>query len=237
MSRPFFAYFPARFVFLPALTAALAAVLSCASANQPPPVTTVTVSADVPILSPMPETKQSQEKGGVQISVAPVTFQATLAATTTQHQATPTFGEILLPKPGPNAVFVEKVTAPTLRVSPERLRFTVKINNKLPRVFRAGGTVVQFNVAGKLAAVDQAGYAELTSAIIPPRGEQQVEVYGPAISSIPKECTIGLFFYDVPTRTDAAGNITEKQNFEWYFRYAVQRKEETANVTVVREWQ
>jgi len=40
------------------------------------------------------------------------------------------------------------------------------------------------------------------------------EVYGPGIKSIPSECTIGLFFYDVPTKTDAAGNITEKQNSE-----------------------
>jgi hypothetical protein len=212
------------------------AVLSCATSSQPPPETTVTVTADVPLLTPMAETKQSQEKGGVEVSVAPVTFQATPDTVVTTHRAEPKFEEALT-RPSKNSVLVEKRSRPILKVTPERLRFTVKINNKLPRVFRAGGTVVQFNVAGKLAAVDQAGYAELANAIIPPRGEQQVEVYGPPIKTIPGDCTVGLFFYDVPTKTDAAGNITEKQNFEWYFKYATQRKEETGNVTVERVWQ
>ncbi len=222
-------------VFRPILAVSLA-TLSCATSSQPPPETTVTVSADMPFLSPMAETKQSQEKGGVQVSVAPVTFQASLDTVVTNHRAEPRFEEILL-RPNKNSVLIEKRSRPILKVTPERLRFTVKINNKLPRVFRAGGAVVQFNVAGKLAAVDQASYAELTNAIIPPRGEQQVEVYGPPIKTIPNDCTVGLFFYDVPTKTDAAGNITEKQNFEWYFKYATQRREETGKVAVERGWQ
>ena len=37
---------------------------------------------------------------------------------------------------------------------------------------------------------------------------------------------MGLFFYDVVTKTDNAGNVTEKQNFEWFYDYSVQLKEE-----------
>jgi hypothetical protein len=47
-------------------------------------------------------------------------------------------------------VFAERVTSPQLKCDPSRLQFAVRINNKLPRVFRGQGSVVQFNVAGKI---------------------------------------------------------------------------------------
>jgi hypothetical protein len=39
------------------------------------------------------------------------------------------------------------------------------------------------------------------------------------------------------TKTDVAGNITEKQNFEWYYNYTLQRKEETGAATVATGWE
>jgi hypothetical protein len=111
---------------------------------------------------------------------------------------------------------------PDLIVSPDRLVFHVNISNQMPRVFRGSGIAVQFNVAGKIAAVDSSGYGDLTNIIVPPRGEQEITVLGPPIEGIPAPSTIGLFFYDVVTNTDQAGNVTEKQNFEWYFSYQTQ---------------
>lgn len=196
----------------------------------------VKLAVDVPALSPLPETRESQEKGGVEISVAPVSYEAEPYSVEDSRVAEPSFSDALK-KPGKNAVLREYVKRPGLRVKPSRLRFTVKVNNKLSRVFRAAGSVVQFNVAGKLAAVDQSGYADLTNAIIPPRGEAQVEVFGPKIGDIPLSCTVGLFLYDVPTKTDAAGNVVEKQNFEWYFKYQTTKEERTGLVRVERRWQ
>lgn len=196
----------------------------------------VTISAEVPVLSPMAETKQAQEKGGVEISIAPAQYKAVRGTKTHRQQVNPTFTDMLLSH-RQNAVMVETTQSPVLTVLPQRLEFTVKLNNKLSRVFRASGTVVQFNVAGKLAPVEQSGYADLTSAIVPPRGEQEVKVYGPSLRDIPPTSTIGFFLYDVPTKTDAAGNITEKQNFEWYFKLATQHQEESGAVQVARAWE
>ncbi len=105
------------------------------------------------------------------------------------------------------------------------------ITNKMPRVFRAMGSVVQFHANGRLQAVEQSAYAELTNAIVPPRSELQVKIYGPPISDLPDKGIVGLFFYDVPTKTDDASAVTEKQNFEWYFDLTM--KPESTQAAVV----
>jgi hypothetical protein len=181
----------------------------------------------MPIFTALPETKELQSKGGIQVSLTPISYQcrqdhevSVKEVETDVSRATSGIVRQLPPTPG--ARFVEVTTTPRLKVAPDNLRFVVKINNQLPRVFRGAGTVVQFNVGGKLVAVDQTGYADLANIIVPPRTEQQVNIYGPPLSTLPDETTVGLFLYDVVTRTDAAGNITEKQNFEWYFKYITQ---------------
>jgi len=42
------------------------------------------------------------------------------------------------------------------------------------------------------------------------------------LADLPDKTTIGLFIYDIVTKTDAAGNVTEKQNFEWYYNLETQ---------------
>jgi hypothetical protein len=43
--------------------------------------------------------------------------------------------------------------------------------------------------------------------------------------------TIGVFLFDVVTRTDDAGDVTEKQNSEWFFNYTPQLEETTGPVS------
>ena len=61
-------------------------------------------------------------------------------------------------------------------------------------------------------------------------------VYGPSFQDIPEKTTLGIFLYDVVIKIDNAGNIVEKQNFEWYYNYQTQIKEETAEVVKERGW-
>ncbi len=226
---------------LAALTAA-SCCISAACATAPPapaPSSTISVTANVPTFAALAETKESQEKGGVEISVAPMVYEVVQRSRSRDIDRNPSFLEALA---GPEnwrqrgMRFVDRITEPVLIVTPGELRFRISINNKLPRVFRGSGTVVQFNVGGKLTAVDQRGYADLVNAIIPPRTEQQVEVYGPSLGSLPDQTTVALFLYDVVTATDTAGNVTAKQNFEWYFNYAIQVRRETLPVTRERLW-
>ena len=119
---------------------------------------------------------------------------------------------------------VQITETPTLKLRPDRLAFQIMVNNKLPRVFRGQGIVLQFTASGQQLTVDQSGAAPLAAALIPPGSQQQVTIYGPSLGALPPSAagsptTIGLFLYDVVTATDGAGNPTQRQNFEWYFSY------------------
>ena len=202
--------------------------------NASPQLVPTTLTGKLPSFAPAQETQSLQQRGGLSISVAPSEYTLSVRTTILQHQVSEGFRERLshnmLAKDGANDVLVERTTVPALVLAPERLIFKVHINNQMPRVFRGAGIVVQFNVAGKLAAVDPSGYADLVNAVIPPRGEQEVTVLGPSMSAIPDASLVALLFYDVVTNQDTAGNITEKQNFEWYFQHGLRIKEETVNV-------
>jgi hypothetical protein len=212
--------------------------------NPPPPPTaqTMTMTCKQPTFAALPQTKEFQEKGGLQISVAPASYVCMQTSSVSRREVPDpltkaTLG-LLPPAPHKEGTrYIETTETPSLEVAPTRLEFTVKINNKLSRVFRGAGIVVQFNVAGKLQAVDQQNYADLTNSIVPPRTEQQFKIYGPALSSVPDQTTIGLFLYDVVSNTDAAGNITGKNNFEWFYTYAVQHKQEVGEIRKTEGWQ
>lgn len=216
--------------------------LLTACATLPPTPQAITMTCKQPTFAALPQTKELQEKGGLQISVAPASY---ICRQTTQVSRSEvpdpvtksTGGLFHQPPPRQGARYIETTETPVLHVVPNRLEFTVKINNKLPRVFRGAGIVVQFNVAGKLQAVEQQAYSDLTNSIVPPRTEQEIKIYGPSLSSVPDQTTIGLFLYDLITNTDKAGNITEKHNFEWFYTYGVQYKEEVGEVRRTEGWQ
>jgi len=212
--------------------------LSCLPPAPESAPETITVSCLVPSFSPLPETKESQEKGGVEISIAPVTYEVIRSTNT---ETTPVSEPLIaiLPKgyTRENSAYVEETSWQVIDVSPDNLSFLVTINNKLPRVFRGAGSVVQFNVSGKLIGIEEKYYADFLNVIVPPRSQHQVKIYGPALQSLPsQQTTIGIFFYDVVTNVDKAGNVTEKQNFEWYFSYSPQFRQEISPVTRKRGW-
>ncbi|MEK7675430.1 MAG: hypothetical protein AAB676_06320 [Verrucomicrobiota bacterium] len=216
----------------------LAAMTGCETPPQGPQPTTL-ISCRLPTIAPLPETKPSQEKGGLEITIVPANYKAVRQE---KHVITPTepnFGEALLGPPQDQRAtmtFVEEKFIPQLKSQPNRLQFAVRINNKLSRVFRGQGSVVQINVAGKLMPINRSDYAEFVEGIVPPRNETELKIYGPAVDDIPEKGTIGIFLYDVVTATDTAGNVTEKQNYEWYFAYETQLAQESAELRVTRGW-
>jgi len=208
----------------------LTTAVGCATAPPPAP-TTVTMNCQYPVLSPMPETKENQTKGGVGVTVAVSPFQCVQQVRKTREQKalSPVEKMLLNNRPAPT----QTTMTPYLQVVPERLKVTVRVSNQLSRVFRGAGTVIQFQIAGKTWASKQEDFAEFTNVIIPPRGEQMVELYGPPVESMPPQATIGIFLYDVVTKTDSAGNVTDKQNFEWFYNYSTQTQQDVGQVQVV----
>ena len=193
------------------------------------------ITCKLPAMVALPETKQAQDKGGVEISVVPVTYTAEQKSKTTRKEVAPNFGESILPHPQ-GAMMVEETTAPYLETVPDHIQFLVTINNKMPRVFRGAGTVVQFNIGGQLKAVDQSAYLEMIQAIVPPRNQVQLKINGPALSLVADKTTVGLFLYDVVTKQSDAGEVTEKQNFEWYYDYQAKETEASGEAKTVRGW-
>lgn len=231
----------ARVVGLVAPVALL--VSACATTLRPvAPQPTVTLNCQKPVLAPLAETAELQEKGGIQMSVTPLGYECKQDVKVMRSEAVPSFGEhlqgaLMVGNEGIATRFVEERRTPVVKVAPDRLAFHVKLHNKLPRVFRGAGIVVHYVVAGKGHTVDQKLYGNLINAIVPPRAQQEVTILGPPISEIPAGSTIGIFFYDVITAVDAAGNVEEKHNFEWYFNFETQLETSTAPVQVTRAWE
>jgi len=196
-------------------------------------VTPKLVRCVVPTIIPVAETKEKQDgrqdKGGVEIAVVPVSYSAVRKDKTSLQRSQAT-GSTAIIGPSGNQVYVTETIDPELTAQPAKLQFAVRINNKLSRVFRCQGTVVQFNVAGKLIAFGDTDYKEFINGIVPPRNEMELKISGPLLSTIPEKGTIGLFLYDVVIEVDAAGNATKKANYEWYFNYTTQTVEEKAEV-------
>jgi hypothetical protein len=212
----------------------LAVVLTgCQTGPAPGPQLTQ-ISCKVPTVTALPETKEAQEKGGVEIAVVPTTYKSVKKVRTTITQADPPFAALILAPSGSaaNQVYVRESSIPYLEAQPGRLQFTVRVNNKLSRVFRGQGAVVQFNVGGKLVPFDRVDYKEFLNGIVPPRNETEFTIYGPTFDLLPDSGTIGIFLYDVVTATDVAGNVTEKQNYEWYFSYTTKTEEQSAEMQI-----
>jgi hypothetical protein len=194
-------------------------VAGCA-ANPPPAPPPVDLNVAVPSITPQAETNSTQTKGGLQISIAPVEYTVeTVDERTVQRVQAPAGAELMVGDHPDVQVYVQNRVKTFARGKPRRVAFQVTVNNQLPRVFHGSGTVVQFNVGGKLLAVDQRGYSDFQNSIIPPRNEQQITIYGPLLDQIPPQGIIGVFLYDVVTNQSDAGVVTDKQNFEWYFDY------------------
>lgn len=199
----------------------------------PPPV--VAISARVPVIVPLPETKESQEKGGVEIAVVPASYATTVKK---KYSVTPKSAglgsmvgaSLVTGGKSDQLIYVEEVVTPFLAVSPARLEFVVRVNNKLARVFRGQGAVVQFNVGGKLVPFGDTDYLEVLAGIVPPRNEASFVIRGPRLDTIPDKTTVGILLYDVVTQTDVTGTVTEKQNFEWFFDLSMKTVEDRAEI-------
>lgn len=218
--------------------AVLAALAGCATNPPAPIVQTTPIRCLVPTITALPETKEAQSKGGLEIGVAPAIYKAVRAdkVTLTQAQPPPDWGSIIVGPGHQNQLYVRESTEPRLVTQPRRLEFSVRINNQLSRVFRGAGSVVQFNVDGKLIPFGETDYRDFIMGIVPPRNETQLKIYGPALDMLKDKGTIGIFLYDVVTATDEAGRTTEKQNFTWYFNYTTQTVEQQAQASSKEEW-
>jgi hypothetical protein len=212
----------------------LMAITGCETTSPAPATPATTLQrVNVPEIVATSDTQITQGEA-LKISVIPVTYTAKVVSQTRYELAE--LPPIVWDIP-PNSACVWETVQHALKVEPEFLRFQVRINNQLDRSFRGAGAVVQFNVDGKLTDVGQLNYQELLNVIVPPRSEKEVYIYGPSPSTLSQDAAIGVLFYDVVTATDVAGNVTQRQNFQWVFQSKLKTVEQAVpSLTRTKKW-
>ena len=80
------------------------------------------------------------------------------------------------------------------------------------------GSVLTFQVNNKSIATDSKGYNNFLKGIILPRQESEFIIGGPKISTLSENDPIAFLLFDLTTKTDSAGNATERSNFEWFYK-------------------
>jgi hypothetical protein len=210
-----------------------ALLLSGCVAPQPSaPPQTAQISCRIPKIDVIADAVNTatQSKGGLDITIVPALYKAVRADKTIIRQVSSNFGEALLLMNDPTQVVVEQDAIPQLKAAPSRVEFTVKIHNQLNRVFHGQGSLVQFNVDGKLISFNNTDYKEFSGGIVPPLNDADLKIDGPPLDLLHDKGTISIFLYDVVTATDVAGNTTEKQNYTWDFSYTMQTVTDTGGV-------
>ena len=202
---------------------------------QPPPTQTTEIHCTIPKIEVIADNvnKQTQTKGGLDITVVPALYKGVRADQTSLMQVQANLGEALIMNAQTQLV-AEQTSIPQLNAEPSRLEFTVKIHNQLNRVFHGQGAVVQFNVDGKLIPFNNTDYKEFSGGIVPPLNDGDLTIYGPPLDTLRDKGTISIFLYDVVTATDVAGNTTEKQNYTWDFSYTMQTVTDTGETKRTR---
>jgi hypothetical protein len=218
-----------RIAFVLVLTGTVLGVATAEKKEKAPPPepTVVTVDVTTPTIALTPESKASVTKGGVKISIDTDLFTSNAEIVPVESPFQPGFKEMFhIPcvgtRTGNGMSYYITSFQPQTVVKPEHLVIHLHITNQLPRIFRGAGAVVQMNVQGKSIHLNPEGYGDFVNAIIPPRESQDFDIIGPLVSDLPPRATIGVFLYDVVTKMDDAGNIKEKQDFEWFYSWATQ---------------
>ncbi len=174
-----------------------------------------------PSFTMVPASASQRSGGGLSVAATPVGYELVRSETHSDTQvASNAQGSI---------VYCRKYT-PTASIAPRQMGFTLTIVNGMDRVFRSAGAVISLNIDGQAVAFDQTGISDFLDVVVLPGGRTQVSVWGPSLERLRGTGTVGLLLFDVVSAVDAAGNTTEKQNYEWYFTYSLTQMSEVMPV-------
>ena len=190
----------------------------------------------MPLTEPLPQIEELATLEGVHVSLAPRSFDLQERPYCEYREIAPSLRSLLsletsLPPDGVSREThreFEEVRYMRPELSSDQVEFLVTVTNRMERVFRGQGAVFQFAVDGRVVASDAVNYQRFLNAIVPPGGETQLQVRGPSLSSIGDDTTLALNIYDIMAETDEAGNVTRRDNAEWFFRIVRDPRQVTA---------
>ena len=181
-----------------------------------------TVSYELPKVTPAPETSQMQSKGDITISKEVRPFELAKMVRT---------NEKTVPSDNPEFDNFEIESTPYFTIGPDRVEFKLRVKNGQSRILKLRDVAIVFLVDGVQSNVDADDFNDWMQGMIIPGSEKSFVLPGPALSSLPDSCVLGMFLYDMPVKYDKAGNVTKKDNYEWYFYFTKKSESKTTTVT------
>jgi len=190
----------------------------------------ITMTYKLPIVKPVGNTRQTQRKGKVKISVEIVPFRATRNVVNSREI---TYADPDLP--GYDRYVI--TNKPTYSVTPKNLRFKIRVRNNAHVPLKLNEVGIALLVDGTQWSFPSNYLRDWNRSMILTGFEKEFIIEGPQINEIYSGKVIDLFLNGVPTSFNSAGRVTRKSNFEWYFKYAVNtvKKNETVSYTYETE--
>lgn len=169
-----------------------------------------TIEYKVPSITPTSTTKNSQEKGGVLISVEILPFSVertikTERVAVIQDPNKPSFDRF------------EIKQTPQYNVDEKCVQFKIRVRNNEQVPLRLSSIGFALVIDETQWSFPDEQIDEWNKGLILSGFEKQFTINGPNMRGLENAKVVYILLNGVPTNYDSAGNITKKSNFEWYY--------------------
>lgn len=171
------------------------------------------VTYEIPALKAVEQTKQDQVKGGVTVSCEVTPFEA--VKTMYEEKETVTADPN---KPGYDIFKVG--TKARYEVKPDEVWFNIRIKNNQDRILKLKDVAIVMLVDGVAYNIPDEAKQDWVGGMLVKGFEKTQRIRGPKISGLATDKIVYVSVNDVPTAYNAAGDVTKKENFEWYYQVA-----------------
>jgi hypothetical protein len=187
---------------------------------------TITVSYNLPVITPTADTKQTQTKGTVTVSCEIIPITVAMKDNVERKIADSD-------QPGYDVYEVSHVPSPV--ITPDRFKLNIKIKNNGDRILKVRETALLLQVDGVQYHIPEASLTDWYGGMIIKNGEFNYTINGPDFTNLANAKLIYLFINDVPTIMDEGGNIKKRENFEWYFECKQEQQSKQVETTYTYE--
>jgi len=188
----------------------------------------VTISYELPVITPSKESRQTQTKGGVTITCEVIPYELSIEDEVKSNvfYADPA-------KPGYDVFEISHTPKPVAK--PDDFELNIKIKNNQERILKVRETALLLQIDGITVHIPEASLTDWYAGMIIKNGEFNYRIRVPEFNSLLNAKLVYLFINDVPTVMDEGGNIKKRENFEWYFECKKQIVSQQAQKTFTYE--
>jgi len=208
--------------------------LGCAAPPEPKAPTSVvkTETFSVPVVTPVEEGFETQEKKGVTISVVPESFQVKehvdkRCIPVHQESGGSSLGSLVSVKSSSGDAdlkIYELSTDKHYTVEPNVISFRVTVKNQTGHTIKLKDVTPRLNINSRQVNMGTDALVAVHESVLVPQDVATFTLMGPEWDPTSDSATINFSLYEVPVETDAAGNVKDSQHFDWTYKAVVEKK-------------